>query len=62
MAATVLHNTMAAVQWLRAAGANTLCTDSRRVRAGDAFLAWPGARDDGRRHVADALAAGAAPL
>jgi UDP-N-acetylmuramoyl-L-alanyl-D-glutamate--2,6-diaminopimelate ligase len=60
MAVTVLHDTMAAVQWLRATGANALCTDSRRVVAGDAFLAWPGARDDGRRHVADALAAGAA--
>jgi UDP-N-acetylmuramoyl-L-alanyl-D-glutamate--2,6-diaminopimelate ligase len=57
MAVSVLHNTMAAVQWLRAAGANALCTDSRCVRAGDAFLAWPGTRDDGRRHVADALAA-----
>jgi UDP-N-acetylmuramoyl-L-alanyl-D-glutamate--2,6-diaminopimelate ligase len=29
------------------------------VRRGDAFVAWPGARADGRRHVADALAAGA---
>jgi len=60
MAVTVLHDTMAAVQWLRAAGAHSLCTDSRRARVGDAFLAWPGARDDGRRHVADALTAGAA--
>jgi len=49
-----------AVAWLRAAGARSLVTDSRRVRAGDAFLAWRGARDDGRAHVAAALAAGAA--
>jgi len=60
MALTVLHSTVATVQWLRAGGARVLATDSRRVRAGDAFLAWRGARDDGRRHVADALAAGAA--
>lgn len=49
-----------AVGWLRAAGARALVTDSRRVRPGDAFLAWRGARDDGRAHVAAALAAGAA--
>ncbi|HSW24778.1 MAG TPA: Mur ligase domain-containing protein, partial [Burkholderiaceae bacterium] len=60
MALTVLHDPAAAVQWLRAGGARALCTDSRRVQAGDAFLAWRGLRDDGRRHVADALAAGAA--
>ena len=50
----------AALQWLRARAVRALATDSRRVGAGDAFLAWPGARDDGRRHVNDALAAGAA--
>jgi UDP-N-acetylmuramoyl-L-alanyl-D-glutamate--2,6-diaminopimelate ligase len=60
MALTVLPNTATAVNWLRAGGASALCTDSRRVHAGDAFLAWRGARDDGRRHVADALQVGAA--
>ena len=60
MALSVLRDPAAAVQWLRGAGARALCTDSRRLHAGDAFLAWRGARDDGRRHVADALAAGAA--
>jgi UDP-N-acetylmuramoyl-L-alanyl-D-glutamate--2,6-diaminopimelate ligase len=30
------------------------------VRAGDAFIAWPGQASDGRRFVRDALAAGAA--
>lgn len=60
MAMIELHDPEAAVGWLRAAGARALATDSRRVRAGDAFLAWRGARDDGRVHVAAALAAGAA--
>ena len=55
--------------WLRARlgaaagaglGAGTLRTDSRRVQPGDAFIAWPGAATDGRRHVVAALAAGAA--
>jgi UDP-N-acetylmuramyl-tripeptide synthetase len=49
----------AALQWLRAGGVGALRTDSRQVRAGDAFLAWAGARHDARRHVADALGAGA---
>jgi len=60
MAVVELRDPEAAVSWLRAAGARSLATDSRRVRAGDAFLAWRGARDDGRAHVATALAAGAA--
>lgn len=34
--------------------------DSREVRPGDLFVALPGARTDGHRHVADALARGAA--
>ncbi len=33
--------------------------DSRRVRAGDLFLAWRGARHDGHDFVSDALVAGA---
>jgi len=41
------------------AAAGRLRTDSRQVRAGDAFIAWPGQATDGRRHVAAALAAGA---
>lgn len=54
-----LGDAPAAVRWLRDSQAAALCTDSRRLRAGDAFLAWAGARHDARRHVADALAAGA---
>jgi len=51
-----------AAQWLREGLAATaqLATDHRRVRPGDGFLAWPGARTDARQHLAAALAAGAA--
>ncbi len=49
-----------AVAWLRAAVRGTLRTDSRQVRPGDAFIAWPGHASDGRRFVAQALQAGAA--
>jgi UDP-N-acetylmuramoyl-L-alanyl-D-glutamate--2,6-diaminopimelate ligase len=33
--------------------------DSRQVRAGDLFLAYPGDQADGRRYIADAIARGA---
>lgn len=36
-----------------------LTLDSRQVRPGDLFLAVPGGRQDGRAHIADALARGA---
>ncbi len=36
-----------------------LCTDSRRVQAGDVFVAWPGYARDARDFVDTALAAGA---
>ena len=36
----------------------SLETDSRAVQPGDVFLAWPGSRDDGRRHIGSAIAAG----
>lgn len=39
-----------------------LTLDSRNVRAGDLFLAVPGARVDGREHIADALNRGAAAV
>jgi len=38
----------------------TLVADSRRVKPGDGFLAWPGAANDARRYVPEVLAAGAA--
>lgn len=49
-----------AARWLGQRGARRLRTDSRQVQRGDAFLAWPGARHDGRRHVSQVLAQGAA--
>lgn len=48
-----------AAQWLRERVTGTLQTDSRKISAGDGFIAWPGAATDGRRHVADALNRGA---
>ena len=51
-------------RWLRAglaAGAN-LSADSRRVQAGDGFLACPGERVDGRDFVVDAIERGAAAI
>ena len=39
-----------------------LAVDSRAVARGDVFLAYPGARSDGRRFVADAVARGAAAV
>jgi len=54
-----LHTPVEAAQWLRARVRGELHADSRRVSAGDGFVAWPGAASDGRRHVPDALAKGA---
>ncbi len=59
-----LQNIDQATDWLaarvRQGGTATLRTDSRLLRAGDAFIAWPGSATDGRQYVAAALAAGAA--
>ncbi|HEX2012001.1 MAG TPA: UDP-N-acetylmuramoyl-L-alanyl-D-glutamate--2,6-diaminopimelate ligase [Roseateles sp.] len=55
-----LKSPEAAARWLREWTTGTLCTDSRLVRPGDAFIAWPGQREDGRRFVQAALDAGAA--
>ncbi|RYY93230.1 MAG: UDP-N-acetylmuramoyl-L-alanyl-D-glutamate--2,6-diaminopimelate ligase, partial [Comamonadaceae bacterium] len=49
-----------AAGWLRGRVRGGLHCDSRRVRPGDGFIAWPGAATDGRRHVPSALAQGAA--
>lgn len=52
------------LDWLAKEGvtASRLCADSRQVRAGDVFLAYPGHRVDGRRFVRDAVHAGAAAV
>lgn len=39
-----------------------LCSDSRRIGAGNLFIALPGAKTDGNRHAREALAAGAAAV
>ena len=55
-----LHHPQDAAQWLRTQVRGLLHTDSRRVGAGDGFIAWPGGVTDGRQFVAAALAQGAA--
>jgi UDP-N-acetylmuramoyl-L-alanyl-D-glutamate--2,6-diaminopimelate ligase len=54
-----LHSPIDAAQWLRARVTGALHSDSRRVRPGDGFVAWPGAATDGRKHVGSALKQGA---
>ena len=60
MALQVLRTPEAAAQWLAAQVSGSLCTDSRQVKAGDGFIAWPGYAVDGRQFVGAALQAGAA--
>jgi len=54
--------------WLRAripTGLQEVCklaSDSRAIRPGDVFLAYPGARVDGRKFIPDVIAAGAAAV
>jgi UDP-N-acetylmuramoyl-L-alanyl-D-glutamate--2,6-diaminopimelate ligase len=59
MALTSLASAQAAVHWLRERGVRALASDSRRVTPGDAFVAWPGAANDARRFVREALRCGA---
>ncbi|MDB5966468.1 MAG: UDP-N-acetylmuramoylalanyl-D-glutamate--2,6-diaminopimelate ligase [Polaromonas sp.] len=54
-----LHTPGEAAAWLRKRVTGNLWADSRKVSTGDGFIAWPGAASDARRHVGDALAAGA---
>lgn len=55
----VLRTPREAADWLRARVAGQLHCDSRKVGAGDGFIAWPGAATDGRRFVPAALEQGA---
>jgi UDP-N-acetylmuramoyl-L-alanyl-D-glutamate--2,6-diaminopimelate ligase len=54
-----LHSPQEAAQWLRTQVRGVLHTDSRRVGAGDGFIAWPGGVTDGRQFVLGALEQGA---
>ncbi len=54
-----LHTPHEAARWLASRVRGQLHCDSRKVGAGDGFIAWPGAATDGRRHVGGALAQGA---
>lgn len=54
-----LHSPLQAAQWLRATVKGQLHIDSRKVRQGDGFLAWPGTAHDARHYVTQALAQGA---
>ena len=54
-----LERTQDIQHWLHRRGVQALWADSRRVGAGDGFIAWPGGVHDGRAFVAQALAQGA---
>ena len=58
----ILNNAAEAVAWLRSRVQGDLQTDSRKVKAGDAFVAWPGAATDGRAYVGKAVEQGAAAV
>ncbi|MBS1136828.1 MAG: UDP-N-acetylmuramyl-tripeptide synthetase, partial [Proteobacteria bacterium] len=57
MAQTILRQL--AAKGIAAAG---LSTDSRALEPGDVFVAYPGARTDGRRFIDAAVAGGAAAV
>jgi len=55
-----LHDT---IEWIRAAApGGRLVSDSRRVKPGDVFFAYPGEAADGRRYIGAAIEAGAAAV
>ena len=55
-----LQTPVQAAQWLQSLVSGGLQTDSRKVGAGDGFLAWPGANTDARQYVRAVLTQGAA--
>ena len=59
MSLTALDSVPAALAWLQQHGVRALSADSRRVKPGDAFIAWPGHARDARQYVRQALASGA---
>ncbi|MEO6407746.1 MAG: UDP-N-acetylmuramoyl-L-alanyl-D-glutamate--2,6-diaminopimelate ligase [Burkholderiaceae bacterium] len=60
MALARLESVQEATAWLAVRGARSLASDSRKVAAGGAFIAWPGRTRDARSFVGAALQAGAA--
>jgi UDP-N-acetylmuramyl-tripeptide synthetase len=48
-----------AAQWLLQRVSGVLCADSRKLQAGDGFIAWPGAAVDARQFVPAAFKQGA---
>jgi UDP-N-acetylmuramyl-tripeptide synthetase len=56
---TQLRTPQEAASWLQARVRGSLTTDSRHVKVGDGFIAWPGAAIDARQYVGDVLKAGA---
>jgi UDP-N-acetylmuramoyl-L-alanyl-D-glutamate--2,6-diaminopimelate ligase len=54
-----LHTPANAAAWLHQHVRGTLQTDSRKLKPGDGFIAWPGAAHDARVHVPAAQAQGA---
>ncbi|MCU0763193.1 MAG: UDP-N-acetylmuramoyl-L-alanyl-D-glutamate--2,6-diaminopimelate ligase [Hydrogenophaga sp.] len=58
----LFHDAQSTAQWLRRQVTGVLHCDSRQVRQGDGFVAWPGAARDGRQFVPSALEAGAAAV
>ena len=59
MPLNTLNSTDAALAWLRQREVTSLSVDSRRLKPGAAFVAWPGRAQDGRQYVRQALANGA---
>lgn len=55
----VLRTPQEAAAWLRSRVSGEVHCDSRKVGAGDGFIAWPGAATDGRKFVPQALQQGA---
>ena len=56
---TRLYTPEQAAAWLRGHVRGHLLTDSRKLAAGDGFIAWPGAASDARQFVGGVLATGA---
>jgi UDP-N-acetylmuramyl-tripeptide synthetase len=55
----ILRTPHEAADWLRERVAGEVHCDSRKITAGDGFIAWPGAATDGRKFVPTALKQGA---